>query len=362
MVEKSSGQAVVERLSAWLTGYMSFTDSRVPLVLALWVIHTWVSECFDATPYLSVTAATKQAGKTRLLTLLSFVCRNGKMFADVSPAYLYSWMGDNAGRVTIFADEAEKLSSSALGTLRSLMNTGYLAGQTIGRKIGLHTVDFPAYCPKAFACIGDVNDTLRDRSIVITLERGTPVQDVRRVVAMAEAAVIVADIRRAFDTLPGPMDVEWLTGRDREIWAAIFGVAVGLHLDARTMSELRAVAADLVGRKTAPRRRYEMQESEDDAIAVSYGERALADLASVLRDGEPMIHSAVAVVRMRALETGPWRTFRGDGLTEVSLASLVSRFDLVPKLGRMARGSKARVARGYAARDVAACMARGVKV
>lgn len=358
-MEKSKGQALVERLSAWLAGYMAFTDSRIALVLALWAIHTWVSERFDATPYLSITAATKQAGKTRLLSLLSMVSRQGKMFADVTPAYLYTWLEENDGRVTIFADEAEKLSSSALGVLRSMMNTGYLAGQTVGRKMGARTVDYPVYCPKAFAAIGDVNDTLRDRSIVITLERGKPTRDMRRVVAMGEAAAIVEDIRHVFvDGWPGPVEVDWLTGRDREIWAAIFGVAVALKLDRETMRDLRAVSADLVAAKSAPRRRYERQDAEDGAIAASYGERAVMDLRSVLRDGEPMIFSVVAVQRMKALEVGPWRAFKGEGLTEMSLASLVSPFDLGPKLGRMAKGSKARVARGYPARAVKAAAAR----
>ena len=359
MVEKSNGQAVVERLSAWLAGYMSFTDSRLPLVLALWAVHTWCSERFDATPYLSITAATKQAGKTRLLTLLSFVCRAPKMLADSTPAYIYSCIEDHGGKVTIFADEAEKLSGSALGVLRSVMNCGYLAGQTVGRKIGKETKDYPVYCPKAFACIGDVNDTLRDRSIVITLERGKPAGDMRRVQAMSEAAAIVEDIRRAFpDGLPGPVEVDFLTGRDREIWAAIFGVAQTLKLDRAMMGELRAVCADLVARKTAPRRRYEVQESESDATAASYGERAVSDLRAVLRDDEPMIFSARAVERMKGLEVGPWRTFKGEGLTEVSLASLVAPFDLAPKLGRMAKGRAAQVCRGYAAKDIRAAAAK----
>lgn len=358
-MEKSNGQALVERLSAWIAGYMSFSDPRLPLVLALWAIHTWVSERFDATPYLSITAATKQAGKTRLLTLLSFVSRQGKMFADVTPAYLFTWMEQNDGKVSIFVDEAEKLSSSALGVLRSLMNTGYLAGQTIGRKTPQGIQDFPVYCPKAYACIGDVNDTLRDRSIVVTLERGKPGNDMRRVVAMGEAAAMVEDIRRAFvDGWPGPVEVDFLTGRDREIWAAIFGVAVALKLDRGTMGTLRAVCADLVAAKSAPRRKYEIQESEDEATAASYGERAVKDLRAVLRDGEPMIFSRVAVERMKGLEVGPWRTFKGEGLTEVSLASLVSPFDLAPKSGRMVRGRKGAVCRGYAARDVKAVSAR----
>jgi hypothetical protein len=38
------------------------------VAVSLWVLHTWVFDCFDVTPYLAVTSPTRRCGKTLLLT------------------------------------------------------------------------------------------------------------------------------------------------------------------------------------------------------------------------------------------------------------------------------------------------------
>ena len=362
-MKKSKGQALIERLEAWVGGYMFFVDPAYALVAALWAVNTWVFHAFDATPYLCVTASTKGAGKTRLMELVSMLSRNGRMFGSMTPATMFRLMEAYDSRLTIFFDEAESLSSGAAGVMRQVMNTGYRRGQTIARTLpGGKVGEFPVYGPKCFSLIGDVNDTLRDRSIVLTLERGVPVRDFDRSLAEGEAAGLVEQIRHAFvDGLPVSVAPGFLTGRDREIWTALFGVATALKLDREMMDRLTRVAADLVAAKTAPRRVYvDLGDSEADATMATYGERALVDLAGVLRDGEPAIHSAVAVERLRGLASGPWRSFRGVGLNEVSLASLVSRFGLQPRIVRMVRGRKGKQLRGYTVKDLKASQPRGL--
>jgi hypothetical protein len=52
-----------------------------------------------------------------------------------------------------------------------------------------------------------------------------------------------------------------------------------------------------------------------------------------------------AVERMRELPTGPWRTFKGAGLTENKLADLLSTFGVHSGKVRMVRGKGARQAK-----------------
>lgn len=72
-----------------------------------------------------------------------------------------------------------------------------------------------------------------------------------------------------------------------------------------------------------------------DDLKVRYSEHALRDVLRVLREKEQVIFSVVAVERMIAIELGSWRRFRGTGLTEELLASLLSPFRVAPKLVRM---------------------------
>lgn len=354
---ESKGQALIGRMADWIAGYMFLPDRSVAIVLALWALNTWTFKRFDAVPYLCITAATKQAGKTRLMEILKMISANGRMFGAMTPAAYFRLMEAFDSHMTVYFDEAETLSSGAVGVMRTVMNTGYRKGQTIPRTVpGGGVTEFPVFGPKAFALIGDVNDTLRDRSIVITLERGRPDKDFDIGYAEAEAEKLVADIKALSGHTAELRTVkpEFLNGRDREIWTPLFSLAHALKLDRETMDDLTRCAADLTAMKTAERKRYsELAAKEDDAIDVAYGERALADLRAILRDGEKHVFSAVAVERMRALPTGPWRTFRGVGLTDIVLANLVSRYGVQTRRFRVGgRGSEQR--RGYSAADIRA--------
>jgi hypothetical protein len=354
VVAKSSGHVVVERIAGWLSGYMYFPDPRVAMVLALWAVHTWVFKRFDATPYLCVTAATKQAGKTRLMELLRMITRNGRMFGDMTPAALFRMLGAYDGEVTTFYDEAERLSGGAAGVMRSLMNTGYRVGQMITRaKAGGGVDEFPVFAPKCFALIGDVNDTLRDRSIVITLQRGKPEREFFYSEAEGEARELVNAIAHLFvGGWPTAGHPDFLNGRDREIWSALFGVAEACGLDREAMESLTACAADLTAAKTAPARKFtKLEGDEDEAVAASYGERAVRDLWSVFKADEKWILTNEVVARLRAIPSGPWRTFKGTGIDEFSLSSLVRPFGIRPRQIKVAAGKNRR---GYVRADVQA--------
>lgn len=365
----TDGQRLVTRIEEWIAGYMFLPDRGVALVAALWAINTWVFDRFDATPYLCITASTKGAGKTRLAELLSMISQTGRMFGAMTPASMFRLIEAYQSKLTIFFDEAETLSSSAAGVMRTVMNTGYRKGQTIPRTVpganGGSVKEFPIYCPKAFMLIGDVNDTLRDRSIVLSLTRGTPAKEFDMSTAEAEARDILADLYRlnvpSLVAMADQIVPRFVTGRDREIWTAIFSVASALGLDKVATDRLTRTAADLTASKTAPKRHYrEMAQDEDDAVDVTMADRAIADLVSVLRADEKHVFSGEAVERLRAIPEGPWRTVKGAGLDVTMLARLVSRFGLHPRdiktyEGKDSSGKwRQRVTKGYRAVDVRA--------
>ena len=83
-----------------------------------------------------------------------------------------------------------------------------------------------------------------------------------------------------------------------------------------------------------------------------YAERALRDMASVI-DNQRYVLSSVAVDALRAIPAGPWRVYRGDGLTPITLSNLLSRFGVRPKQFKVA----GKVARGYAREDIGSAVA-----
>ena len=212
------------RLETYFAGYMAM-PAAWSTILVLWAIGTWTFRSFDAFPYLVVTSATKQSGKTRLMELLSFICQRPVMTTDSTPAVVARLMGSAAemgGGLTLMIDEAEKLSREN-HPLRALLNIGYRRGQVWQRTYQNAVIDYPAYGPKVFSLIGDVFDTLRDRSIVFTLHQGKPARGFAWSSAEAEGNAIRSTLvaMALYRGDVATVDHIFVGGREAEIWAPI---------------------------------------------------------------------------------------------------------------------------------------------
>lgn len=287
-----SGCALITDLESYIRSYVRLAEACYALVIALWLVATHVWEAFDAFPYLVVTSATKRSGKTRLLELVSFVAFKSRLVANISPAALYRTI--DAEKPTLLVDEAEMLSS-AKTEFRSLLNPGYRRGQTVKR----HDGDFETYCPKAFALIGDVHDTLRDRSIIIGMMRGEPARRFVYAAAREEGvalreminAMVSTKAQEITEALPRFEGLRWLINdRDEEIWTPLFVLCRLLCPD--RLPELSRAAADMSAAKTArPRRHAELGEEENQAQEQEYAETVTARHDCHYRRARPDHHA-----------------------------------------------------------------------
>jgi hypothetical protein len=335
-----TGCALIAEVESYIRSYVTLSETSYTLVIALWVVATFIWTAFDAFPYLVVTSATKRSGKTRLLELISFVASNSRLFTDISPAALYHTI--DVEKPTLLLDEAE-MFSSAKSEYRSLLNTGYRRGQTVKR----HDGEYETYCPKAFALIGDVHDTLRDRSIVIEMRRGEAARRFVYAIAKEQGAALreiinatvslkaeeITDAVRKFEGL------SFLTDRDEEIWSPLFILCRLICPD--RIDELTRAAADISAAKTARARRYsELGDQEDKMQDEEYAVRLLRDMLYVIGD-QKQITTQEAIPKLREIPTSPWRRFRGDGLKNgiegaMVVAGLLSRFGVKPATIRIA--------------------------
>jgi hypothetical protein len=339
-----TGQQVLDRWIAFVRRFVVLSDQQA-LVLALWAMHTWVYERFSATPYLEIVAPTKRSGKTTVLNLLRLLCRGSRQYAIVRFLSQLRIAASHEGKITYLVDEAEQFQNAALGEARQVLATGYTRGSVHEVVQGGETQTFPTFFPKAFALIGNVHDVLRDRCVEMELARGVPemVLSEHGDAAAAEAEMMIADYlvwsQQAGRTPIVP--TEWLRARERELWTPLWSVANWLHLHADTLRMLQMASVDMGLLKTLPAKRYHDTGEETEAEDRDMAERVLRDLESVVPEGETFVPSGVAVDRLRGIYTAPWRGWRGQGLNEVALAALLSRYGIAPTQKRVGKGTRA---------------------
>lgn len=360
-----TGQQMVDRWVAFLRRYVVMSEQQA-LVVALWAINTWVYEHFPSVPFLEIVATTKRSGKTTLLDVLRMVTRGAEKFAIVRILTVLRMIEAYEGKVTILIDEAEQFSKPSLGEQRSGIATGYKSGAQHAISVGKGFQRFRTFAPWAFAQIGNVHDVLRDRCIEIELERGKPTRVLSEwdTTAKAEAEELIAELveyaRTQASKNNGKMHIpivpaDWLSGRERELWTPIVSVAAWLGIHADTMKALQIASVDLGLLKTLPPKVWHSAQDELDAEEKDAAERVLQDVRSVLQPGETAIFSRVLVERLRAIGTAPWRAWRGNGINEITLAALLSRYGLQPDTVTIGKGRKTRQqAKGYKVRDIQA--------
>jgi hypothetical protein len=331
---------------------MVFTNPDHAFAAALWCVGTHLWPLFDAFPYLIITSATKRSGKTRLSELLSFLSANPINAAGTGPAPLFRMV--STMKPTIILDEAEELNAEGASVMRSFLNIGYRKGQKVLRAAGDSVKQWDAYCPKMFVLIGDVYDTLRDRSIIVRLQRGEPSERFVFDIAQTEGhgireqladqcADAQLDVQRAYESHAG---LEFLQDRDEEIWTPLFAICAVIA--PHRMAQLERVAADLSVEKSLPARSFiKSGDAERQAENLEYAERLLRDILVVI-DGRKSMFTADVIEGLKAIATAPWRKYRGTGITPMGMAELLDPHGVAPQLVRIGKV----VQRGYKREDV----------
>jgi len=183
----------LEGIKAWLEGatvnpsevyenvkqawqrYIEFDNPDFYDLMVLWTVGTYFYHLFNTYPYVYV-GGLKRTGKTKILTVASFLCFNAIFTNNISTASLYRLT--QSGRCTLLLDETEKLSSKERAEeLRNLLLAGYKKGAPVYRtekKSGerLTPEAFDVYSPKIICNISGVEDVLEDRCIPIIMKRG----------------------------------------------------------------------------------------------------------------------------------------------------------------------------------------------
>jgi putative DNA primase/helicase len=153
---------------------------EVTQAAALWVAMTWFIDVVQVAPLAVITAPEKRCGKSQLLTLLGKLSHRPMVASNISAAALFRVI--DAWQPSLMVDEADAFMKDN-EELRGILNSGHTRDSAyVVRTVGedFTPKQFSTWGGKAIAGIGQLADTLMDRSIVLDLRRKTPHEQVER--------------------------------------------------------------------------------------------------------------------------------------------------------------------------------------
>jgi hypothetical protein len=344
-----AGQRLLDDVAGYLSRFVAFASPAQRDAAALWTAHTHGIDAFETTPRLAITSPEKQSGKTRLLEVLETLVAAPLATMNISVAALFRAVDQH--RPTLLFDEADAVfGPRATGDhedLRALLNSGHRRGASVFRCVGKKHDElgkFAVFCAVALAGIGDLPDTIRDRSIVVRLRRRAPDEHVdefrpRRVQAQAEdlrerlavwAQAMEPAVRESDPSMP-----EGITDRAADVWQSLLTIA------------------DLAGADWPDRARraaVELNRARIDGDG-SLGTRLLGDVRTVFGErGADVLLTAELLESLHAIIEAPWGDIRGRPLDDRGLARRLRPFGVHPHNVRPKAGLQGK---GYARADFA---------
>ena len=155
---------------------------RGDIALTLWVLSSYTINCFRIFPKLCLSSPEKRCGKTTTLEVIGALAHRSLTASNISPSVLFRAV--ELWQPSLLIDEADTFINSS-EELRGVINSGHTRSgafvlRTEGDSGDRKPVKFSTWSPMAIAMIKTPPDTIRDRSIMISLRRKLPGETVER--------------------------------------------------------------------------------------------------------------------------------------------------------------------------------------
>lgn len=334
---------VLDRVHHYLARFIAYPSGHAAIAHVLWIAHTHCMDAWESTPRLAALSPEPGSGKTRLLEMTENLVPRPVEAVNVTPAYLFRKVADEAGRPTILFDEIDTVFGPRAKDneeIRGLLNAGHRQGAVAGRCVVrgkvVETEEIPAYCAVALAGLDDLPDTIRTRSIIIRMRRRAPsetVEPYRRRLHAGEGhelrdqlAARIADAEMALRAAM-PVMPDCIVDRDADVWEPL--IAIADHAGGDWPDLARVAAVTLV--------------TDAKAETPSQGVKLLADLRTVFGTAEQMTTEDI-LERLCAVDESPWGDLRGKPLDARGLAKHLGKYEVKPKT---IRTMTQRTAKGY---------------
>lgn len=172
----TGGAEVLAELKAVIARFVILPSEEALDAATLWVAATHLQSSWQHAPRLAVVGPAKRCGKSRLLDVLTETVHQPVLTVNSTPAAVFRSITEEPP--TLLVDEADTIFGSPKMAekneeMRGLLNAGHQRDRYVLRVVGNdHTPRrFHTFAMAAIAGIGDLPDTIMDRSIVIRMRR-----------------------------------------------------------------------------------------------------------------------------------------------------------------------------------------------
>jgi hypothetical protein len=235
------GVALLGDIEVFLRRFVAHPSEAALVAHVLWIAHTHVMDAWESTPRIAFLSPEPGSGKTRALEITELLVPRPVVAVNVTPAYLFRKVADEAGKPTVLFDEIDTVFGPQARDneeIRGLLNAGHRRGAVAGRCVMrgkiVETEELPAYCAVAMAGLGDLPDTILTRSVIIRMRRRAPgehVEPYRRRLYEKEGDVLRerlsgwAHLHEDVLSTAWPEMPEGVHDRDADVWEPLLAVA-----------------------------------------------------------------------------------------------------------------------------------------
>jgi hypothetical protein len=325
---------IADRIVTLIKNHCVVKDEEADAI-TLFIMASWVFDAFRIFPRLALISPEKRCGKSTLMEIISCVTNRSKMVSNASAAVI-SRIGDGEPP-TLLLDEADTFIKNADPFVIGIINSGHCKATAKVLKCDGENHEprsFSTWMPVVLASIGELSDTIMDRSIVIPLRRKNRHEQVQRI--PSDLSDRCAPIRDQLEiwaaTMPNVIEKNTVEPSDlgndraRDNWLPLFSVAHQLGAQWEGRCEKAYVAMT----KAAP---------------MDLSTQLLSDIRDHFKDKQCIrIPSTELAASLCADAEKPWAALSsGRKLTPNVMAGMLSPYGIYPSNHR--HGD--RVLRGY---------------
>ncbi|MCX5123692.1 MULTISPECIES: DUF3631 domain-containing protein [unclassified Streptomyces] len=342
-IPASEGAAILDELRATIRRYVVMPSEEALTAATLWAAATHLQAVWQHAPRLAVVGPAKRCGKSRLLEVLIEAVHDPLITVNASAAAIFRSIGD-ANPPTLLVDEVDTIFGSAKVAekneeMRGLLNAGHQRNRPTLRVSGPnHDVQkFSTFAMAALAGIGDLPDTIMDRSVVIRMRRragGEKVtawrygRDDLTVRALRERlAAWLASVRDEAIALEPKLPVD---DRAADTWEPLISVA-----------DLAGGRWPLIARTACKAMTdYESGRDQDGGLKI----RILTDIRKAFASvgNPPALRTADLLNLLNEDPEAPWAEISSGGLTPLKLRALLTDYGISSGNRRFPGGNQAK--------------------
>ncbi|WP_432195913.1 DUF3631 domain-containing protein [Streptomyces sp. bgisy027] len=334
--EPTLGSELLDELRGQITQFVIPPSPEALDAITLWVAATHLQPAWQHAPRLAVVGPAKRCGKSRLLDVLTETVHEPMLTINTTPAAIFRSITEEEPP-TLLVDEADTIFGPKVAEkneeTRGLLNAGHQRGRYVTRVVGNdHTPHkFATFAMAAIAGIGDLPDTVMDRSVVIRMRRRAEGEKVKPFRSRRDIPAL-HDLRDRIHAWARPLleeaaDLEPempIEDRAADTWEPLVIVAdlAGGHWPRLArLACARMVAAEVAAEEDHPSGARILA----DIRRVFYAQREADSLST-----EELLH------HLRQDAEAPWAEWGRGGLTARELGRLLREFGIKPGNVRMA--------------------------